>query len=316
MPSDSLAIVSDGGADTRLDVYRQSHTVDTPQSPINPRVPASIPLEIQQRICCDPWALRHRFLHAESGLVAHATCGRYSCLFCGPRRVSMWRSTIELASPERFVTLTRVGDTLAEVGRVTTTICQRLRRAGYKFEYCATFERHKRAGNGFHVHMLQRGDYIPKGELSAALLSATHGRSFVVDVHKCKPGSAGYVTKYCTKMLTASEQGSREDGTRARVNRVRYSRQFFPAPVAQLRDYLKAQALDKLEEAGGAIADLDGAWVLQEFAELPRVNGRVDAEAASAQYHELLAVRVDSLDGSARRGDAVVLRFMLDELTA
>jgi hypothetical protein len=121
-------------------------------------------LEDQISCCTDKWAVRHRITHEATGEMVPMLCGKYNCKYCGPRRVEMWRSLIELAEPERFITLTGVGRTLAEVSRVATTLVQRLRRNGYKFEYCMTFEQHK---NGrFHIHMLQKGDYMPQRLLS------------------------------------------------------------------------------------------------------------------------------------------------------
>jgi len=146
-------------------------------------------LEDQISCCTDKWAVRHRVTHDVTGETVPMLCGKYNCKYCGPRRVEMWRSLIELAGPERFITLTGVGRTLAEVGRVATTLVQRLRRSGYKFEYCMTFEQHK---NGrFHIHMLQKGDYIPQKFLSECLRSATHGQAYVVDIRRCRPGTAG-----------------------------------------------------------------------------------------------------------------------------
>lgn len=317
-PDDDSRPVGAGVGSASLDVYRQSHTTGEASGQKKSGLNNGIPLEIQAKTCCDPWAVRHRFVHPETGLVAQATCGRYACLYCGPRRVSMWRSVIERAEPERFVTLSRVGDTLSSVGRVSTTIVQHLRRKGYRFEYCATFEQHKMGA--FHIHMLQRGDYIPQAVLSDALRSATHGRSWVTDIRRCKPGSAGYVTKYCTKMLAASDVGRKPDGTLARVNRVRYSRQFFPSSVAEMREQLRAEWSASKREDGEPIVDVSGAWILDELHPIPRdLAGRVDQRAADVQYRDLVAARYENASTEARRagrGDLIVLRFMLGEVAA
>ena len=248
-------------------------------------------LEDQIACCTNPWAVRQRMVHAATGVVVPMLCDKYTCKYCGPRRVEMWRSVIELAEPERFITLTGVGKTLAEVGRVATTIVQHLRRKGYQFEYCLTFERHK---NGkFHIHMLQKGDYIPQKVLSEYLRSATHGQSYVVDIRRCRPGTAGYVTKYATKLLQANEVGSKPDGTRARVNRVRYSKHFFPLPTKAMKNEFRAQKAEKAREQGEDAETYEGAWKLLETAPLPRDDrGRVIEEAAHEQYRQLVAQRV------------------------
>ncbi len=270
-------------------------------------------LEDQISCCTDKWAARHCLVHEETGVVVPMLCGKYKCKYCGPRRVEMWRSLIEVAEPERFITLTGAGKTLAEVGRVATTIVQRLRRQGYKFEYCMTFERHK---NGrFHIHMLQKGDYIPQKFLSECLRSATHGSAYVVDIRRCVPGTAGYVTKYCTKVLAASEVGSRADGTRARVNRVRYSKCLFPSATKVLKAELRAAAAEKQRAQGDEVESLEGTWKLLEVAPLPRdKQGHIDEEAMREQYRRLVAKRVQEASTEPMKlskGGKQVLAFMV-----
>jgi hypothetical protein len=269
-------------------------------------------LEDQISCCTDKWAIRHRITNVLTEEKVPLLCGKYKCKYCGPRRVEMWRSLIELAEPERFITLTGVGKTLAEVGRVATTIVQRLRRQGYTFEYCMTFERHK---NGkFHIHMLQKGDYIPQRFMSECLRSATHGSSYVVDIRRCKSGTAGYVTKYCTKVLAGSDVGTRPDGTRARVNRVRYSKHFFPCPTSVMKEAFRVAAA---ERRGEDAETFKGSWKLQEMAPLPRdEEGHVDAEAAQEQYQRLVAERVSEATvelPKLSKGGKQVLAFMVLE---
>jgi hypothetical protein len=294
-----------------LDVYRQSQPVDTASVVSNPEFSDQIPLETQRRICTDSWAIRHRFLHLETGTIVPASCGRYACLHCGPIRVEQWRSVIERAEPERFITLSRVGLDLYSVSRVATQVVRRLRRNGYQFDYCLTFEKHK---NGyFHLHMLQKGDFIPQTFLSDCLRSATHGLSWVTDIRRCKPGSAGYVTKYCTKMLQASEQGTNEQGMRHRVNRVRYSRGFFGAPVSELREQIRKEWL---ESKGDELVELDGSWIMEEAYPLPRdpEDGHVNLRAAQEQHRMLVQKRYDEVSGQPERasgGKILVFRYMV-----
>ena len=251
-------------------------------------------------------------MHEATGLVIPMVCDKYSCKYCGPRRVELWRSLIEMAEPERFITLTRVGRTLFEVGRVATTVVQRLRRNGYMFEYCLTFERHR--NDYFHIHMLQKGDYIPQRFLSDCLRSATHGFSSVVDIRRCRAGTAGYVTKYCTKTLVESEIGTKLDGTRARINRVRYSKHFFPSPTDQLKEALRAAAAEK---RGEDTVSYEGTWRLQEFAPVPHDDdGRVIEELAQAQYRQLVAERVQAATSEPlklSKGGKQVLAFIVLE---
>lgn len=245
-------------------------------------------------------------------------CDRYRCLHCGPKKVAMWRSLVELAGPERFITLSRVGDTLAEVGRVVTVITRRLRRLGYRCEYMATFERHKGRTTAYHVHMLQKGDYVPQAVLSDCLRTATHGRSFVVDIRRAEGKVAGYVTKYVTKSLTHAEIGDKPDGTVARPNRIRYSKGFFGAPTKELRAFLVAERLDQRVAKGEAILDEfeRGPWQLVEVDELPRdLDGKVDQVAARDQYVQLVEDRVLEQGTTVKpvRGGLHVVEYMLAE---
>jgi hypothetical protein len=72
--------------------------------------------------CPDAWALRHKFVNTETGETVRARCGSWSCLYCGPRKVDMWRQLVKAAEPTLFVTLTQVGKTLKEAARVLTTV--------------------------------------------------------------------------------------------------------------------------------------------------------------------------------------------------
>jgi hypothetical protein len=268
-------------------------------------------LEDEIACCTDKWAVRHCFVNDQTGEVVPVLCHTYGCKRCGPLRVEAWRSFIELAEPERFITLSRVGLTLVEVGRVATVLARRLRRKGYTFEYCMTFERHR---NGYyHIHMLQKGDYIPQPLLSDCLLTATHGFSYVVHIAKCTPGTAGYVTKYCTKVLAAQEV-QRSDGTRARVNRVRYSKGFFPAPTKVLKVAFREAAAEK---RGEVLEDDGGMWKLLEMAPVPRdERGRVIEALAHEQYRQLVERRVKEASNEPlklSKGGKRVLAYMVLE---
>lgn len=302
---------------TSLDLYRQSHTVGGASGQKESGLNNGIPLQVQAKICCDPWAVRRRFLHPESGLLVPALCGRYACLYCGPRRVNMWRAVVAVAAPERFVTFSRMGATLDQAARALTTVVQSLRRKGYRFEYFAVPERHKNLA--FHWHLLEKGDYIPQAVLSDVQRSATHGLSYVCHIARAKGDVAGYATKYVTKSLSDTDVGLRPDGTRRRVNRVRYSRHFFPSSAAEVRADLREQwQAERAERTGEDVIDLEGSWVLQEVCELPMRpksrGGGVDQIAADAQYRELVAQRLEDAGTEARkssRADLVSLRFML-----
>jgi hypothetical protein len=176
--------------------------------------------------CPNAWALRHRFVNQETGEVVRARCNRWECLYCGPRKVNLWRQLIREAQPTLHVVLTRVGWTVQEASRVYTTVLQYLRRGSkgigrghigareaYPVECFAVLEEHKDFERvGFHWHVLVKGvDYLPHEVVKEALRSATKGRSYVVRVRKIKDQRGiGYVTKYLTKGVTLPQRGTKQ----------------------------------------------------------------------------------------------------------
>jgi len=193
--------------------------------------------------CRDLWAVRHYWIHKETGVKQRARCNRWECLYCGPRKVNLWRQLVKDADPTLFLTLTKAGKTVEDAARALTTFMQALRRgskgmgpnhiearAAYSVEYFAVLERHKDfERNGFHWHLLLKGvERIPYKEVIQPLwMSATHydeatGRgSKIGHIERIRNAKAiGYVTKYLTKALAVGERGKR-DVERERVAVVR-----------------------------------------------------------------------------------------------
>jgi hypothetical protein len=240
--------------------------------------------------CADPWAIRHHWIHRETGEVQRARCNRWECLYCGPRKVDLWRQLVRAADPALFLTLTKAGKTVQEAARALTTFVQALRRGSkgrgpnhigarpsYQIEYFAVLERHKDfARNGFHWHVLITGvDHIPYKEVVQPLwMSATHyqpsteeqeGRGAkIARIERIRNAKAiGYVTKYLTKAVAVGEKGTKEvkrerlvvveseqggriekqvftEEVTSKAHRIRYSRNFFPERVADMRKRLFA----------------------------------------------------------------------------
>lgn len=240
--------------------------------------------------CADPWAIRHHWINRDTGVVQRARCNRWECLYCGPRKVDLWRQLVKAAEPVLFLTLTKAGKTVQEAARALTTFVQALRRGSkgrgpnhigarpsYQIEYFAVLERHKDfERNGFHWHLLIRGvEHIPYKEVIQPLwMSATHYRpsteeeegrgAKIARIERIRNAKAiGYVTKYLTKSVAVGEKGTREvqrervvivgdeQGKRtekqmvteevvSKAHRIRYSRNFFPEKVADLRKRLFA----------------------------------------------------------------------------
>jgi hypothetical protein len=231
--------------------------------------------------CPNPWAIRHVFIKQDTGEVVRARCNRWDCLFCGPRKVDMWRQLVKLAEPTLFLTLTKAGKTVEEAARALTTFLQYLRRGSkghglnhvgareaYPVEYFCVLERHQDfEENGFHWHLLIKGvDYLPHEILKEAWSSARHGVAYIVHIEAVrKPHVIGYVTKYLTKSLSLDEKGVRQEAREgkqlalydegnlveeqhtynvdlvSKARRIRYSRHFFPESVMELRTRLFAE---------------------------------------------------------------------------
>jgi len=177
--------------------------------------------------CPDAWALRHTFVNTQTGETVRARCGSWSCLYCGPHKVDMWRQLVKAAEPTLFVTLTQVGKTLKEAARVLTTVLQYLRRGSkgrgksrigarpaYPLQVFAVIEEHSDFEHvGFHWHLLVKGvDFLPNQVVSEALRSATKGHSCITNVKRIQNSTAvGYVTKYLTKEIMREYRGVEEE---------------------------------------------------------------------------------------------------------
>ena len=57
----------------------------------------------------------------ETGETVRARCNRWDCLYCGPRKVDVWRQLVKAAEPTLFLTLTKAGKTVEEAARALTT---------------------------------------------------------------------------------------------------------------------------------------------------------------------------------------------------
>jgi hypothetical protein len=272
-----------------------------------------LPVEIQAELteqheletllfCPNSWALRHRFINTETGETVRARCGSWSCLYCGPRKVDMWRQLVKAAEPTLFVTLTQVGKTLKEAARVLTTVLQYLRRGSkgrgknhigarpaYPIEVFAILEEHSDFEQvGFHWHLLVKGvDFLPNQVVSDALRSATGGRSYITKTERVRNNKAiGYVTKYLMKEITRERRGMVEEQVKRSVltvedgklvqeevmvtverlckaHRIRYSRHFFPEKTADLRRHLFGEQEETSETQEQAGADEQGEEVAE-----------------------------------------------------
>lgn len=153
-------------------------------------------------------------------------CGSWTCSKCGPAKVYRLSRLVAAADAERFVTLSKVGPDLQTVYRRLQTLSQALRRRGYTWEYLAVPERHQ--NGSWHLHLIQRGDYIPQKVLSERAESAGMGR--VVHIRKIQEPkqAARYLVKYMSKeILSPAFKHTR---------RYRTSRGFWPGGRAAVED--------------------------------------------------------------------------------
>ncbi len=153
-------------------------------------------------------------------------CNTWGCSVCGPAKAHRLGVLAASARPERFVTLSKVGPDLETVSRRLITLSQSLRRAGHTWEYLAVPEVHQ---NGFwHLHVLQKGSFLPQRELSRRAASAGMGRVVWIERVQGQEQVSNYLCKYLTKDLL-SEQIQRSP----RSKRFRTSRGFWPGGLRE-----------------------------------------------------------------------------------
>jgi hypothetical protein len=183
--------------------------------------------------CPNAWAVYRSWTNVQTGEVQNARCNKWTCPYCGPRKVMLWRSLVCEAQPTLFLTLSKAGKTMVEARRALTTFMQALRRGSkgrgrdhvgareaYPVEYIAVAEPHKDfEHNGFHWHLLLSGvDYLPHDMLRELWKSATHydeatGQGAkIVHIKRVRDGKrgAGYITKYLLKAVSSEQQGKKQ----------------------------------------------------------------------------------------------------------
>ena len=165
---------------------------------------------------------------ARSGEFVPLPCKTWGCSVCGPAKAYRLGLLAVAARPERFITLTRVGTELDEVHERLKTLSKALRRAGKGWEYLAVPEVHQ--NGSWHLHLLQKGDFIPQAMLSERAEAA--GMGYVVDIRRIR-GAAGEVPRYLCKYLT-KQTASAEIGASKHRKRYRTSRGFWPGGRREL----------------------------------------------------------------------------------
>ncbi len=144
-------------------------------------------------------------------------CHRWSCPRCRKYKSGKWRKIAIVGKPQRFMTLTLKADPSVaprkmalKAKKAFTLLVMILRKDYGEFEYMLVWELTK-AGTP-HMHILQRGDFIPKGRLSKEWCALTG--SYIVDIKQIK--NDGHVARYITKYMGKSmgETNNTLDGLR------------------------------------------------------------------------------------------------------
>ncbi len=160
------------------------------------------------------------------------SCGNARCLNCS-RRVSsrtfaLARRVADLESESggwvRFITLTRAPEGWQATRKAMQDWLQNLRRQGYVMDVLWVVEKGDKTGMK-HVHVIQRGDFIPKAVLD---LSWPHGHTQIAAARKA---AADYLSKGVIKYVAKELDGDGEsieshmnlNGGRA----AHWSREFF-----------------------------------------------------------------------------------------
>ncbi len=179
-----------------------------------------------------------------------ASCDRYGCAACGPRKalgtaaLAAW--AVRRAPRARFVTGTLAPEDWQQRRQKVRDLRRCLRRRGFAWEMAWTTERGSATGM-VHVHGLQHGDYVP-----GAVLNEVWGARTNIQAVKTG-GVAQYVTKdalrvagYAVKGTSASPDGLHEHLSLNGGRAMHWSRGFL-------------HGLDKREAAAALRAELNAS---------------------------------------------------------
>ncbi len=135
-------------------------------------------------------------------------CGRMTCPACVPWLAARTAGAIGLAEPERFATLTLVGEDWRTVRARMYRLRYELRKSlGVAFEWAWNVEPNPK-GTGHHVHLFEHGAYIPQRLLSR--LADKNGMGGVADIRKWEP-EGSLSSAYGLKGLLYPTKELRED---------------------------------------------------------------------------------------------------------
>jgi hypothetical protein len=140
------------------------------------------------------------------GVAIPLYCRSWACETCRPRRQQQLMALARSGNPQRFITLTvsraiagTAGERAKKLADAWRKVAKRVARTfpGPKMQYLAVFEATKLGSP--HLHILQRGPFIPQRWLSAQMAELLKSR--IVDIRRVNSASqaARYVAKYIGK---------------------------------------------------------------------------------------------------------------------
>jgi hypothetical protein len=212
--------------------------------------------------CPNEWAKLHVFINKNTGQVMPARCKLWSCLVCAKINYYKVDYLAAAGSPERFITLTRAGNTPTEINHNLKHLIQGIRRKGLIFEYFAVIELHR---NGLpHIHLFQRGNFIRHAELSAMwgiyTAKSFAGRSStIVDIRYIheKQNVKGYLLKYLKKTWANDNHSDKSWSNLQKLfpglNHYRHSRNWLPKQVKPAKEWYLVS--DEAYQAGRYILE-------------------------------------------------------------
>jgi hypothetical protein len=200
-----------------------------------------------------------RLYCVETGEVRAVPCKRLICPPC--LRTAAWRRSLAIkhSRPERFITLTLVGDDWQTVRNRVKAFRYTVTKLVGSAELVWNVERNPR-GTGHHVQAWQRGDFLEQRDLSR--LAERYGMGKRVDIRRWEPGGERYALKeaYAVKQTGEAERFLGMNGGRL----THQTRGYFGMPVKDA----ERQAVRR--ERG----EDSNTWVVATLAELHAAFGK------------------------------------------